>query len=124
MLANCLEMLVPGANRWTRHSMVAREMQHPRRATNRRGSRTCVCANTGSGGGTRRERGSEKHVVPWYRPVGVVSTCRETEGGKARLPARESGHHAQVTGKAGENGRKSGDGAALILDKTVGSRVW
>ena len=32
---------------------------------------------------------------------------------------------AQVSGKAGENGQTSGRrGGTLILDKTVGSRVW
>ena len=59
------------------------------------------------------------------RPVSVVSTSSLTQGWKAGLLARVSGHHvvrgrrsslilqcAQVTGKTGKNGQISGDGAA------------
>ena len=33
------------------------------------------------------------NVLPWYRPIGVVSTSSETQGGKTGLPAKVSGRH-------------------------------
>ena len=58
-----------------------------------RGSRTCVCANTYLVREWHTQEGKgEKHVLPLYRLVGVGSTSSETQGGKAGMPARVSGH--------------------------------
>ena len=106
---------------------MARWMETPRHVQNRR-RRTregpepaCVVSPLARKWHTQEAKG-EKHVLPWYRLVGVVSTSSETQGGKAGLPARVSDHHvvrgrrsspilecAQVTGKAGENGQYSGE---------------
>ena len=82
-----------------------------------------------------RAGGEERiYVLPWYRPVGVVSTSSETHGGKTGLPRVSGRHVVRVTtvptypcpnscrlysgrwgapgGKAGENGQNSGNGAA------------
>ena len=102
-----------------------------------------------TGGGGHAEEEGRMNVLPWHRPIGVVSTSSESHGGKAGLPARVSGHHevrgrqsspflaqasrvsvaarccARVTGKAGENGHYSAEWAAADHRlKTVGSRVW
>ena len=96
-----------------------------------------VCKHLGDGVAHAEWEGWN-NVLPWYRLVGVVSTFCLAHGGKTGLPARVSGRHvvrgrqslpilesAQVTGKAGEK-RSSfrRPGGTLILDKTVGSRVW
>ena len=42
---------------------------------------------------TQGEKG-ELNVLPWYRPVGVVSTSSEdAQEGRPGCPARVSGHH-------------------------------
>ena len=69
------------------------------------GSQTCVCASIfGSKVAHAGEEG-RINVVPWYRPVGVVSTSSESH-------------------KAGERSTFRWNGRQLTLVKTVGSRVW
>ena len=73
---------------------VAREMEVPKRALNRRrgtheGPETCVCANTILFlGVSHAGREGRINVLPWYRLVGVVSTSNETQGGKTGLPRK------------------------------------
>ena len=47
-------------------------------AADSRGSRTCVCANTYHGGVAHAGREGRINVLPWHRPVGVVSTSSES----------------------------------------------
>ena len=100
-------------------------------------SRTCVCANTlVTGVAHAGEVKGELSSCPWYRLVGVAKTSSETQrrvdraARKCEWSPRGTGTTAltypcpsqpcfggskgcaQVTGKAGDNGQNSGDGAA------------
>ena len=106
-------------------------------AADPRGSRTCVCANTlvVRGGTCREKRANERPVVvpssrrgqylQWDAQEGrpgcpqgkVVTTCCGDDRPHLSLPDSQpciggSKRVRQVTGKAGENGQYSGDGAA------------
>ena len=115
----------------------------PRLAKNRRWRAregpepACVRAPLSFGVGTRRREG-RINVLPWYRPVGVVSTSSQThKEGRSGCPLKSvCGYHvvrgrqssptpvstnnqpllarrrlcARVTGKAGENGQYSAAG--------------
>ena len=113
-------------------------------------SRTCVCANTlVTGVAYAGEVKGELTSCPWYGLVGVASTSSgmqrrvDRAARKSEWSPRGTGTTAltypcpsqpcfggskgcaQVTGKAGENDQKiRRRGGTLILDKTVGSRVW
>ena len=92
------------------------------------GSRTCVCANTSPLEVAHAGEEGRSNVLPGHRPVGVVSTCRETHrredraARKGKWSPRGAGttvltypcptasrvsvaarRCARVTGKAGEN---------------------
>ena len=117
---------------------MARGMGSPRRVWNRR-RRTHegpepACVQTPLHGRVAHAGGEGLiNALPWYRLVGVVRTSSETQRRKHRAARKGkwppsphlSWKCAQVTGKAGENGRNSGNRAAVLtLDKTVGALVW
>ena len=62
-------------------------------AADPRASRTCVFADTF----LLRAGRTNQDVLPWYRPVGVVSTSSETQGGKNRA-ARKGKWSPRSTG--------------------------
>ena len=121
---------VPYVTRWKHDhnavQWVARGTGSSRRAQNRRrrtrkGPEPALCASTLAAVWQTRGREWRINVLPWYRPVGVVSTSSETHrredwaARKGKWSPRGTGmtrECAKVTGKVGENGQYPGNGAA------------
>ena len=92
-------------------------------AADTRGSRTCVCPSTHEWRVAHTGRRGKGELTSCR---GVLSTSRESQGGRAGLPAKgkwpprgtemtvltHPRNAPRVTGKAGESGQNSGDGAA------------